>query len=121
MPDYVAAAKGNQAWVAWRRGDLSQAEQAGQEAVELWRQSPLVYPFQWQALWPLISVALARGQGEEVYAYVRALLEPTQQRLPGELTTTLEAAVQAKAEDRAKVARRHLDRAMELAQEMGYL
>jgi len=121
MPDYVAAAKGNQAWLAWRRRDLRAAEQRGQEALPIWRQSPLVYPFQWQALWPLIAVALARGQEDEAWAYVQALLEPTQQRLPDALNTPLEAAVQAKAQGQAGDARAHLDRATELAREMGYL
>ena len=100
MPDYVAAAKGNQAWLAWRRRDLPAAEQRGQEALALWRQSPLVYPFQWQALWPLIAVALARGREDEAWAHAQALLEPTQQRLPDELNAALEAAVQAKRRTR---------------------
>jgi DNA-binding SARP family transcriptional activator len=121
MPDYVAAAQGNQAWLAWRRQDLLAAEQRGQEALALWRQSPLVYPFQWQALWPLVASALARGRDEEACAHAQALLEPKQQRLPDGLNAVLEAAVQAKAEEQAGAARRHLDRAMELAREMGYL
>jgi DNA-binding SARP family transcriptional activator len=121
MPDYVAAAKGNQAWLAWRRRDLPAAEQRGQEALVIWRQSPLVYPFRWQALWPLVAVALARDREDEAWAHVRALLEPTQQRLPDGLNVPLEAAVRAKAEDQAGAARRHLDRALELARDMGYL
>lgn len=121
MPDYVAVAQANQAWVAWRRGDLTQAEQDLREAVAQWQQSPLVYPFQWQALWPLIGVALARGQEDDAWTYVQALLEPTQQRLPDELNAALIAAAQAKAENQVGAARLHLDRAMELAREMGYL
>jgi tetratricopeptide (TPR) repeat protein len=121
MPDYVAAAKGNLAWVAWRRRDLAVAQQRGQEALAIWRESPLVYPFQWQALWPLIGVALARGREEEAFTYAEALLEPTQQQLPQELNTALEEAIRARAEDQAEAARPHLDRAIELAREMGYL
>jgi tetratricopeptide (TPR) repeat protein len=121
MPDYVAAAKGNQAWVDWRRRGLTAAEQRGQEALGLWRESPLVYPFQWQALWPLVAVALARGRKEEAWAYAKALLEPTQQRLPDALDAALVAAVQAKTQDQAEVADLHLDQALSLAREMGYL
>lgn len=121
MPDYVAAAKGNQAWLAWRRRDLDGGKQKGEEASAIWRQSPLVYPFQWQALWPLIAVLLEPGWEEKAWAHAKALLEPGQQRLPDSLNSALEAALQAKAEDRAQVARHHLDRALELAQEMGYL
>jgi hypothetical protein len=121
MPDYVAAAKGNQAWIAWRRRDLLAVEQRGQEALVLWRMSPLVYPFQWQALWPLVAVALAQGREEDAWVSIQALLESTQQRLPDKLNTPLEAAVQAKAMNQVGVARSQLDRAMDLALEMGYL
>jgi DNA-binding SARP family transcriptional activator len=121
MPDYVAAARANQAWFAWRKRDLPAAEQKGHTALMLWRQSPLVYPFQWQALWPLIGVALAQGREDEAWAYIQALLESTQQRLPEGLNTSLEAAVQAKAKHQAGVARSHLNRAMPLARELGYL
>ena len=121
MPDYVAAARGNQAWLAWRSNDLTTAEQKGQEALKMWHQSPLVYPFQWQALWPLIGVVLAQCRDGEVWGYIQKLLEPTQQFLPYELNTTLEAAVQAKIMDQTDIARSHLDRAIAMAQEMGYL
>jgi DNA-binding SARP family transcriptional activator len=121
MPDYVAAARGNQAWLAWRSNDLTTAEQKGQESLEMWHQSPLVYPFQWQALWPLIGVVLAQCRDDEVWDYIQKLLEPTQQFLPDELNTTLEAAVQAKIMNQTDVARSHLDRAVVLAREMGYL
>ena len=121
MPDYVAAAKGNQAWLAWRRRDLPAAEQRGQEALALWRQSPLVYPFRWQALWPLIAVALEGEREDEAWVYIQALLEPTQQRLPEGLNTSLEAALQARTKGQFGAALLHLNRAIELAQEMGYL
>jgi tetratricopeptide (TPR) repeat protein len=121
MPEYIAAAQGNWAWLAWRRHDLLAAEQGGQEALAIWRQSPLVYPFQWQALWPLIAVALEQGREEEAWAYAEALLEPTQQRLPDPVDAALEAAIQAEAENRAEAAHLHLDQALSLAREMGYL
>jgi len=121
MPDYVAAAEGNAAWVAWRERDLLAAEKRAQEALTIWRQSPLVYPFQWQALWPLMAVALEQGHDEQAWAHAQALLEPAQQRLPDALHSALEAALQAKAQHRAEAALQHLHRAMHLAGEMGYL
>jgi DNA-binding SARP family transcriptional activator len=121
MPDYVAAARGNQAWLAWRRRDLAAAEQKGLEALAIWRQSPLVYPFQWQALWPLLAVARARGREDQAWAYARALFAPTQQHLPDELNAALEAAVQAQEDGQAAAARSHLDRTLALARELGYL
>lgn len=121
MPDYVAAARGNQAWLAWRRNDLITAEQKGQDALIMWHQSPLVYPFQWQALWPLVGVVLAQCRVDEVWDYIQKLLELRQQSLPDELNATLEAAIQAKIMDQTDVACSHLDRAVALAREMGYL
>jgi len=121
MPDYVSAAKANQAWVAWRRRELSTAEQLGKEAIDLWQQTPLVYPFQWQALWPLIGSSWTRGREDETWAYVQVLLTAKQQRLPDDLHAALEAAIAANARGEAGTARFHLERAMAIAREMGYL
>jgi DNA-binding SARP family transcriptional activator len=121
MPDYVAAAQGNLAWAAWREGRLVEAETRSQAALERWHQSALVYPFRWLGLWPLLAATVARGRDEEVWTYVEALLEPTQQRLPEGVHRALESAVQAKAHDQPAAARRHLGQAMELARELGYL
>ena len=121
MPDYIAAARGNLAWIAWRRQDLPKAEQLGLEALDIWRQSPLVYPFQWMALWPLIGVELTLERQDEVWKYCKALLEPTQQRLPDELNQPLEAALQSKAAGDDSLARTYLDRATALARQLGYL
>jgi len=121
MPDYVAAARANQAWLAWRKGDLPAAEQLCLEALAQWRQSPLVYPFQWQALWPLLAVALAQDREDDAWSCAEALLEPTQQRLPDSLNATLEGALKAKSADRSPEARAQLDRAVAIAQELGYL
>ena len=121
MPDYIAASRANQAWLAWRKEDLAAAEQLCQEALAQWRQSPLVYPFQWQALWPLLAVALAWGREDEAWAHARSLLEPAQQRLPDSLNAALEAALAAKAANRSAEASGHLHRAAAIAGELGYL
>ncbi len=121
MPDYVAAAKGNLAWLAWRSQNLTAVEQFGQEALILWRQSPLVYPFQWQALWPLIAVTLAQGQQDDTWLYVQALLEPTQQHLPDDLNAPLEATADAMASGQFDAARTFLNRSIEVAKKSGYL
>jgi DNA-binding SARP family transcriptional activator/tetratricopeptide (TPR) repeat protein len=121
MPDYVAAARGNQAWLAWRDGDLPAAGQKGEEALASWRQSPLVYPFQWQALWPLIALAVAEGREDRSWGYMGALLAPTQQLLPDRLGASLEAALHAQAAGQTRAAQTQLGQAMQSAREMGYL
>jgi hypothetical protein len=121
MPDYVAAGKGNQAWIAFRKQDILVAEQIGREALEIWERSPLVYPFQWQALWPLIAVAQAQNQEQKSFIYIRALLDSKQQLLPDKLNDELEHAIQAQSGGKPKIANFHLEQAQNLAREMGYL
>lgn len=121
MPDYVAAANGNLAWVAWRQGNPAEAEARSQAALQQWRKSAIVYPFLWIGLWPLLAVSLARGWEGEAWSQVQALLEPKQQRLPDALDVALAIAFQAKESGLAGEALLHLDRAMGLAREMGYL
>jgi eukaryotic-like serine/threonine-protein kinase len=121
MPDYVAAAKGNQAWVAWRRQEFQTAQQMAEEALKLWQQSPLVYPFQWQALWPLIGVAMRRGEEAAAWAHIKALLEPMQQKLPDRLNDLLESALQAQAKQQDETSYINMEQAMTAAQQLGYL
>ncbi len=121
MPDYIAAALGNQAYTAWRNQDFPRVEQMGQEALSLWRKSPLEYPFQWQALFPLSAAARARGQLEESLKFAKALLDPDQQRLPNKLNDAMQAAVDASEKDAVEASILHLDRALAIALELGYL
>jgi len=117
-PMYIGAARANLAWVAWRKANMAEALENGKAALESWQQSP-GYPFQWLALYPLISVALAHDRIPEAVEYARALLEPTQQALPDPLKTVLEEAINTWERGRPEAARAHLDRAIELAQEDG--
>jgi DNA-binding SARP family transcriptional activator len=124
MVEYNGMARANLAWVAWREGDLAQAEANGRAALELWLQLPAAHSscaFQWTAVWPLVGVALARDQTSEASKLVRALLEPTQQRLPDALTATVQQALGAWEGDEPEAARAQLDQALELAKEMDYL
>jgi tetratricopeptide (TPR) repeat protein len=121
MVEYIAAAKANLAWVAWREKDLSRAQENGRAALELWQQPLPVYPFQWTALWPLIGVALAQAQVSEAVDYARALLEPAQQRFPDALTAVVEEAIKAWEGGESETTRTHLNQATDLAQELGYL
>jgi hypothetical protein len=124
MPEYVGTAKANLAWVAWRERNLPEVEASGRAALELWGQLPASHAscvFQWTALWPLIGVALVRDQTAEAVEYGRALLEPTQQRLPDALTAVLEETIASWEGEELETTRTYLDQALELAQELGYL
>lgn len=120
-PEYVGTATSNLAWVALRLGNVDECREKSLAALELWRPLSLKYPFCWTALLPLISVALAKQQVSEAVQYTRMLLEPHQQRLPDALTAALEAAIQAWDTDQPETAHAHLQQAITIAQEMGYL
>lgn len=120
MPDYIAAARANLAWHSWRLGQFELVEALCLEALSIWRQSPLVYPFQWLTLFPLIGITWRQGKDEEAWAYTQALLEPTQQKLPDRLYSLLETALQAKMM-KHKTMRSQMEQAQSLASDLGYL
>jgi class 3 adenylate cyclase/tetratricopeptide (TPR) repeat protein len=121
MIEYIAMAKANIAWVAWREGELSEARAHSQAALEMWHQMPVPYMFDWMATWPLIGVALTQERIAEAIECIRILLEPKQQPLPDELAAVVKQAIGAWEQAQVKMARAHLHRAVRLAQETGYL
>jgi tetratricopeptide (TPR) repeat protein len=120
-PAYIGAAQANLAWVTWKNSDLTEALERGKAALEPWQQSETGFMFQWLALFPLTSVALAHDRIAEAVEYARRVLEPAQQALPDPLQMVLEGAIEAWESGEPEATRRYFDRALELAQEMGYL
>lgn len=120
-PEYIGMVKANLAWVAWREGNLTEAQANGLAALELWRSIWTVYPFQWAALWPLIAVALAQDQLTEAVDHARLLLDPQQQPLPSALNVLVEVAIQSWDAGQVEAACAHLQQAAALAGELGYL
>jgi tetratricopeptide (TPR) repeat protein len=120
-PAYIGAAQANLAWVACRKADMAEVLETGKAALESWQQSEDDFMFQWLALCPLISVALAEDSITEAVEYARGLLEPAQQALPDTLETSLKDAIEAWERGEPEAACAYFDRAIELSQEMGYL
>jgi DNA-binding SARP family transcriptional activator len=124
MPEYTGTARANEAWMAWRAGDLSRTQELGHAALALWRQLPAGHasaPFQWLALWPLLASALHEAQLAWAVEHARTLLDPGQQRLPDPLITNLEQAIHAWDEGESEAAQAQLQQAVSLAQQMRYL
>jgi len=117
----VGASEANLAWAALCENKLSEAQVHGQIALKMWQQTPLVYPFHWTALLPLICVALVQNQIPGAVNYVQELLAPEQQCLPGSLTAALKATIQAWNTGQPETAQTQLARVVTLAQELGYL
>jgi tetratricopeptide (TPR) repeat protein len=128
MFDYIGVGQAGLAWVAWQRSmaaaapadDLADAERRGQLALEAWQQHPAIYPLHWQALWPLLGVALAQGRVADAIPYARALCAPEQQILPAALAEPLHAALASWEAGRADDARQNLQNAVDSAQMMKF-
>lgn len=98
MPEYVALAQANQAWLAWRRQDLAALHDHSRLALACWQQLPVTHasaPFQWTALLPLLAAALATDERDLAVAYARQLLDAHQQQLPESLVIPLCQALTA--------------------------
>jgi len=120
MLEYIGAAKANQAWIAWREGNLTEVQEKGRTTLEVFQKIP-TFPMQWLYRWPLIGAALMQDELSEAIEHARALLPPPQQLLPTVLTSQVEQAIDAWEGGRLEETRTRLRQAIELAQEMGYL
>jgi DNA-binding SARP family transcriptional activator len=121
MYDYIGAAHGNLAWLAWRAGDLRVVRSHGQAALEAWRKLPAGYICAWTAHWPLIGAALAESDTAGAVEHARALLDERQQRPPRPIETALEAAVHAAQSGDLAAAHALLEAATAPARDLGYL
>jgi hypothetical protein len=123
MPEYMAMARANQAWIAWPEAPDASQELAD-EALEFWRQLPAGHasaPFQWLARWPLIAIAVHQNQLPLAIENVRAVLDPSQQRLPQALVSHLEQTMEAWDKGNLDSVHALLQQSVTLAQQMHYL
>jgi tetratricopeptide (TPR) repeat protein len=118
---HIRIITGHRAWVAWRDGDLSQAESYGRILWEDRQGQQRSNSFYWTGLWPLIGVALLQERIAEAMDYTRVLLEPTQQPPPDMLRTLLEMAIHSWDAGQPEEARALLRQAVPLAEKMSYL
>ena len=107
MLDYVAAAHANQSWIALRNSDMCAALKQCEEAVAIWGNDlSLVFPFQWMALLPGIAAALTLSHIDKAASFAAALLDESQQPLPGAATDAFARATKYWASG-DRVATRH--------------
>ena len=120
-PEYAGVALANRAWVAWRRGDLAQAESCGREALGIWEALPSRYPLAWMALWPLVGIAIEWSRMSEAVEHARSMLAPHQQVLPTVLQKGLVDTVEAWDAGRTRDAEVRLTQTMEVARRLACL
>jgi DNA-binding SARP family transcriptional activator len=115
---YVACARANLGWVAWKRNDFQQAKALSLQALEGWG---VFYPLRWFGLWTLIDLALRSLQFDEGLGYARQLKAPGQQIFAQAGDDLLASAIAAaEAGDRAK-SETLLTAAVDWAKENRYL
>jgi hypothetical protein len=121
MHEYIGAAHGNLAWVAWRIGDMAAVRVHGQKSLEAWQRLPAEYMFEWVGRWPLIGIALTEDDLIEALSQARALLEASQKRMPEIIESALEAAIRAADEGDHAASRTFLKQAADAARDSEYL
>ncbi|MCK6623764.1 MAG: hypothetical protein DPW09_36040 [Anaerolineae bacterium] len=118
-PFYMAVSQANTAWLHYRNGQLPSAQEEAQAALSTWDNSP--YPFQWLANWIVLAIGLKQEALPDAIKAARAMLDPSQQKLPDDVTETLEMAVQSWESGNTDMMQERLRQAVELAREYGYL
>jgi hypothetical protein len=121
LPEYVAMAIANRAWVAWRSGEQEAAAADAHAALEQWERLPVRYPVDWMALWPLVAMALGSQRIEQAAAYARQMLSPPQQPLHEPVRSLVGNAVRAWDNGQAAETEELLCRAVGAAGDLGYL
>jgi len=91
---YAGLVAANRAWLAWRDGDLDEAQLHGAAALSNWqatsRSGPTV--FQWTARFPLLAADVEQQRLDSAVEHARRILDENQQPLPAEISGALEDA-----------------------------
>jgi DNA-binding SARP family transcriptional activator len=124
MPEYIALARANESWIAWRAGEWQRASECGAAALTLWKEvdsSHVRHPFKWTALWPLIAMAVDENALHTALEYLHILTGADQQRIPETLCPLINQILLSWEQGESDCTRRHLQEALVLAQDLHYL
>jgi DNA-binding SARP family transcriptional activator len=121
VPEYVALAKSNLAWLMWLDGDVRKMQEEALAALHLWQNHQPVFAFKWTALFPLLAAEYTQGMISEALHYAKALLEPKHQVLPAALSMALSEAITAGEHNDTKTAKAQLASALQLAEATHFL
>jgi hypothetical protein len=120
MVEYVAMAKANLAWLAWREKRLSDARSLGHEALRLWHGMEDPYGVDWLALLPLIAVAMEEDRFGDAIELAKRLFGENQHPLPSTVVRAGQEAIRQTEEDPA-LAERKLEVLIGVSKRIGYL
>lgn len=118
-PFYIAASQANTAWLHYRNGQFPAAQKEAEAALSTWDNSP--YPFQWLAYWIVLAITLEHKVWPDAIDAARAMLDPSQQKLPDEVSAVLEMAVQTWESGDTDAIPPRIKQAVKTARDYGYL
>ena len=95
MTEYVAMAKANLAWVAWKRARLEDCDSLGHEALKLWHAMRDPYSMDWIALWPLIGAAMERQRTGDAIELAKGLFRDGQHPIEEEVMSATRKAIES--------------------------
>ncbi len=120
MVEYVAMAKASLSWLAWSEKRYSDAKSLGQEALKLWHEMEDPYGVDWEALLPLIAIAVAERKWDEAIEYTRGLFGENQHPIPPRLDEAARLVLNDPAADTQNKTNA-LEQLIKTAVEIGYL
>src|SRR2546421_2645447 len=121
MTEYVAMAKANLAWAAWKEQQLDDCEKFGNEALELWHGMDDPYSFDWMALWPLIATTFARKQIGSAVKLAKGLFPDSQHPIDEEVLSETRRAIDSWENDGADSTESKMKEALETAERHHYI
>lgn len=95
MTEYVAMAKANLAWAAWKHARLEDCNSLGHEALKLWHAMRDPYSMDWIALWPLIGAAMERQRTGDAIELAKGLFRDGQHPIEEEVMSATRKAIES--------------------------
>ncbi len=86
---YVAHARGNLSWVAWRKGDHRRAAELADAGLSELEETDARSPLEWQVRWTVLGLGASKADHDAVARQAGAILDPSQQRMPQEVEEQL--------------------------------
>jgi tetratricopeptide (TPR) repeat protein len=121
MPEYVAMATANLAWLAWHEGKYPDANSLGTEALTLWHGMSDPYGVDWEAILPLVGAALAERRLDDAIEHARGLFRENQHPIPPVLAAAARDAIEGAKTKTSTEKQASLERMIEVARDIGYL
>ena len=121
MVEYVAMAKANLAWLAWRESDTAEARSLGEEALRLWHGMEDPYGVDWQALLPLIAVSVSEQRFADAVAHTKGLFGENQHPLPDSLVKAANEVIGAAERKDSDALPSKFAELISVSQQIGYL